>query len=345
MDIQQLITSTLNPARAHSAPLSTAIIRQQPEDFIVDEIPSATADRSGEHVWLTIRKRSTNTEHVAQQLAKLAKVKPMAVSYAGMKDRHAVTTQCFSVHIPGMPEPDWLSINSDLIEVIDVQRNSRKLRRGVLAGNAFQLRLREFNCDASELETRLLLITEQGVPNYFGSQRFGRGGNNLNMAASFFDGAIKLKRAQRSYALSAARSMLFNRILEQRVLAKNWNLALSGDICMRTGRHGFFSVEEGDAEIPLRIEAKEIHPSAPLWGKGDDISQAEAQAIERQALEGLSDWCTGLENKGLKMERRVLRVVPEDLEWHYDNATLDLSFSLPSGCFATSVLREITEIS
>lgn len=339
-----MLQAALHPARAHGHPLASAIIRQTAEDFIVDEIPSATADGAGEHVWLTVRKKNSNTEYVAQQLAKLAKVRPVAVSYAGMKDRHAVTTQVFSVHIPGMTEPDWTQINSDLIEVIGVQRNSRKLRRGTLAGNAFALYLREFSCDAHLLEKRLTDIAEQGIPNYFGNQRFGRGGSNLLLAADLFSGSRQLKRAQRSYSLSAARSMLFNRVLEKRVADNNWNQALSGDICMRTGRHGFFTVDDDDQQIPLRIAAKEIHPSGPLWGKGSDISLREVLAIERKALAGLSSWCQGLENAGLKMERRALRVIPESMQWDYHDNTLALSFSLPAGCFATAVLREVADL-
>lgn len=341
-DLTQALHAALQPACAHGGPLGQGVIRQQPEDFIVDEISSVELTGEGEHVCLHIRKRGLNTEDVARQLARLADVKRRDVSFAGLKDRHAVTSQWFSVYLPGVAEPDWQSLDSDDVQVLEVCRNARKLRRGTLAGNLFQITVREFDVDAEMLDARLQDIAQQGVPNYFGSQRFGRGGSNLEQALEMFAGR-RVKREQRSHYLSAVRSMLFNRVLSQRVSAGTWNQLLDGEVCMLAGSRGFFVIDKVDETLQQRLLAQDIHPSGPLWGKGELPSQYLAHDLETTVLSGFADWCKGLEKAGLKMERRSLRLIAEDLQWTYADKMLVLTFSLPAGCFATAVLREIVE--
>jgi tRNA pseudouridine13 synthase len=343
IDLTPVLQVALQPAHAYGKPLGEGCIRQQPEDFIVDELSSVTFTGEGEHVCLRIRKRGLNTEDIARQLARLAGIKRRDVSFAGLKDRHAVTTQWFSVYLPGVAEPDWQQLNSDEIEVIEVVRNARKLRRGTLTGNRFQITVREFDVAAESLNARLQQIAEQGVPNYFGSQRFGRAGSNLERALEMFAGR-RVKREQRSLYLSAARSMLFNSVLSQRVSAGNWNRLLDGEVCMLAGSRGFFATDMIDADLERRLQEKDIHPSGPLWGKGELPSQHMARDIETAALADLAEWSDGLEKAGLKMERRSLRLIVEDLQWEYTDKTLVLNFSLPAGCFATAVLREVVEV-
>jgi tRNA pseudouridine13 synthase len=341
-DLSPVLQAALQPACAYGGPLAKGLIRQRMEDFIVDEISSIEFTGEGEHVCLHIRKRGLNTEDIARQLARLAGVKSRDVSFAGMKDRHAVTTQWFSVYLPTTVEPDWQLLDSDEVQVLEVVRNARKLRRGTLAGNRFRISVREFDVDAVLLDARLQRIAEQGVPNYFGSQRFGRAGSNLEHALEMFAGR-RVRREQRSHYLSAARSMLFNKVLSERVRAGNWNRLLDGEVCMLAGSRGFFTTDAVDAELDQRLLGNDIHPSGPLWGKGELASQNRAYELETQALDGFSEWCEGLEKAGLKMERRSLRLIVEDLQWQYADKTLVLSFSLPAGCFATAVLREIVE--
>jgi tRNA pseudouridine13 synthase len=202
--------------------------------------------------------------------------------------------------------------------------------------------VREFDVNAVLLNERLQRIAEQGVPNYFGSQRFGRGGSNLERALEMFAGR-RVRREQRSHYLSAARSMLFNQVLSQRVSAGNWNQLLEGEVCMLAGSRGFFAADIVDETLQQRLLAQDIHPSGPLWGKGELPSEGMAHEVEKSSLAGFSDWCEGLEKAGLKMERRSLRLLVEGLQWEYEDRTLVLSFSLPAGCFATAVLREIVE--
>jgi len=260
--LQQAIHSL---AFAMGRPLASACIRQTPEDFQVNEIPLLEPDGCGEHVWLLIRKRLENTAQVAQQLAKFSGVPPRDVSYAGMKDRQAVTEQWFSVQLPGQDDPDWTALNSDTITVIKHARHSRKLRRGALKGNTFRLVLRELEGESSMLDERLLRISNEGVPNYFGEQRFGRDGSNLHTALQLFKNPKRrMTRTKRGLALSSARSFLFNQVLSQRVAAGNWNQLIAGDALQLQGSHSFFIAESLDPELTSRVEQQDVHPTGPL---------------------------------------------------------------------------------
>ena len=332
----------------HGAALATTLIRCVPEDFIVDECLGFEADNEGEHAFLHVRKRSTNTEWVARQLARIAGVPAREVSYAGQKDRHAETTQWFSVRLAGKQMPDWQSLVSDQIELITVTRHGRKLRRGALQGNRFTLTLRDIDGDIQALIERLKNIQSGGVPNYFGEQRFGR--NNLGDAAMMLSGRKRVKRHQRSMYLSAARSMLFNTVLAQRLNAGDGLFPLSGDTLMLEGSNSIFSIEDIDDEIIQRFNEGDVHPTGPLWGRGELKTSAAAYQLESAVLNDYSQWCEGLEKAGLSQQRRSLRVIPTDMEWELLDDEKDsddmpaqamrLSFGLPAGSYATAVLRE-----
>ena len=330
-------------AYAYGKPECHGIIRHCPEDFIVDEISDIKPDGEGEHVLLQIKKRNSNTDWLAKQLARLASVALKEVSYAGLKDRQAVTTQWFSVRLAGKAEPDWQALNSDEFEVLQVHRHGRKLRRGALKGNRFELRIRELSCAPGLLESRLEKIKQQGVPNYFGEQRFGIDGANLQKAQAMFEGKRIKSRHQRSLYLSAARSRLFNYLLSQRVEQQNWNQAIAGDVMLLAGCNSFFTIDEVDDEIRQRLERFDIHPSAVLWGRGRLETQAQAAKWESQLTEQFPLFCEGLEKAGLKPARRALRVIPEKLAWTYlpEQQQLHLKFELPAGAYATVLLREV----
>lgn len=336
----ELLRLALQPARAYGEPCGKGTLRSVAEDFVVDEIGLAEPAGQGEHAWLLIRKRHTNTDWVAGQLARLANVPRQHVSYAGRKDRHALTTQWFSVHLPGKPDPDWSVLNSEDIQVLACKRHTRKLKRGALRGNRFRVRIRQLDADPACLAERLQRIAAQGVPNYFGPQRFGRDAGNLSQALALFGGA-RLDRSQRELALSAARGLLFNAILDARVRAGNWRVPVEGDICIKDGRHGFFDVSAGDDSVLSRLQSGEIHLAATLWGRQGHQPHAVAAAIEAQALAGLGDWCEGLARRGLESERRTLRVNVAELDWYVEAGVLEIGFSLVAGAFATVVLREI----
>lgn len=213
--------------------MPSAHLRACPEDFRVDEILGFDPDGEGEHLLLKIQKRNQNTADVARTLARHAGVKIRDVGYGGLKDRNAVTTQWFSVWLPGKADPDWSAIAGEHLKILDSQRHHRKLQRGALRGNRFVIVLRDVafpqQLDAGALEQQLAVIKQQGVPNYFGEQRFGREGRNLASATAMFDGVRIKDKHLRSLYLSAARSFLFNEVLAARITAANWNQVLPGE--------------------------------------------------------------------------------------------------------------------
>ena len=329
----------------------SGVIRKEPSDFQVDEIQVFKPSGQGEHVWLLIKKTSQNTDWVAGLLAKIAEVPRRDVSFAGMKDRHAVTTQWFSVQMPGRVAPDWQAQLPDGVVLLDEKRHDRKLKRGTLEGNQFKLHIRDFQGTEDELKTTLERITEQGIPNYFGEQRFGfyqadkNAYTNIIKAEQWFKGEIKVKsKQQRSIYLSAARSWIFNHILSDRVEAGTWNQAQQGDVFMLDGTKSCF-FEDLDDSLTERVQQLKLHPTGALWGRGNLRSNNSVKENEQKQSKAFNTLCEGLESKGLKQERKALRLVVNDLnyEWLEDQKSVNLIFSLPAGAFATSVLAELGE--
>lgn len=335
-----------NMAFANLRPELSGSIRTFPEDFIVDEYFGFDFEGEGEHVLLHIKKRNTNTEWLAKKITEIAGVRSMDVSYAGLKDRNAITTQWFSVWLPGKEGPDWTVLNDENIEVMEITRHNRKLRRGSLRGNKFHIIVRDIIGDGTDLDKRIENIRQQGVPNYFGEQRFGHNGMNLEKATSMFNGVRVKDRFKRSIYLSAARSAIFNTLLSQRVDINTWCKALPGDVMLLDNSHSYFIVDEINDEIIKRIVEHDIHPSGTLWGKGDLLSRGDVNATETGLKKIYPLFTQGLEDKGLKQERRALRLSVNDLEWEYnrDEKIITLSFYLPAGGYATSVLRELITI-
>ncbi|WP_455217049.1 tRNA pseudouridine(13) synthase TruD [Kaarinaea lacus] len=320
----------------------TCRIRASAEDFQVDEHLGFAPAGSGEHLLLRIRKRNRNTEQVARQVARHAGVRSRDVGYCGLKDRNAVTTQWFSIWLPGKADPDFSSIEDDDLQVIDKVRHGRKLQRGALKENTFKIIIRDVTGDQQVVEKRLKKIKEQGVPNYFGEQRFGHNGGNLAKAEAMFSGNKVKDRHVRGLYLSSARSFLFNAVLAKRILENNWNTILPGEAVMLSGSRSYFVCEDIDNEIMERCGRGDVHPSGPLWGKGELSSIADAEMLEREVLSDHSLFREGLEKAGMKQERRALRLTVKDLTWSWlDKNDLQLNFSLPAGSYATSVLREI----
>lgn len=326
---------------AFGGPAGTGRLRTEPEDFRVEEIPICEPDGTGEHVWLLVRKRNANTEWVARQLARLAEVTARDVSYAGLKDRRAVTEQWFSVQLPGRPDPDWQSVAIEGVDILQARRHSRKLKRGALRGNRFTIRIRAIDGSRAEFDARLTAIAQRGIPNYFGEQRFGRDGGNLAAADAMFKGR-RVARHQRSLYLSAARSHLFNQVLAARVAADNWDRRLAGDVLQLDGSRALFSADDADPSLDQRLADLDIHPTGPLWGRGELPTSAAARALEQTSLMAFDSWREGLERAGLEQDRRALRVRVADLSWEWaTDSELVLRFSLPSGSYATALLREL----
>jgi len=326
---------------AHGGPPLSGTLRRQPEDFRVDEIPGFEPSGAGEHALLTVEKRGANTEFVAKALARHAGVPEMAVGYAGMKDRHAVTTQRFSVHLAGRPDPDWNALAQSEFRVVEATRHARKLPRGALAGNRFGIAVRGIEGDRGAAEATLARIAARGVPNFFGEQRFGRGGDNVEQARAMFRGR-RVRRHERGILLSAARSELFNRALAVRVARGDWDLPLEGDVFQLDGRGSIFGPEPLTDALAQRTARGEIHPTGPMWGRGELRATGAVRALELEAAASDPELCAGLEAAGLAQERRALRLVAQGLAWTWPgDDCLQLEFSLATGAYATAVLREL----
>ncbi len=334
---------------AYGGPALTGLLKSEPEDFAVDEVLGFEADGLGEHDLVHIEKRACNTQWVAEQLAGFAKVAPLAIGFAGLKDRQAIASQHFTVQLPGRAV-DWSQLNLHGVRVLSVARHSRKLKRGALTGNRFALRVREIEGDRVRAEQILQQLADLGAPNYFGEQRFGHEGGNLNQARRLFAGA-RLDRQQRGFALSAARSEIFNRVLAARVGANQWQTIMPGEICILDGKRTYFGpltaqdLDDPESEIVARCARGEIHPSGPLWGRGSLPSADACAALEQSVVDGFRIFADGLERAGLDQERRALRVrVPAlSVEWPGESDCL-LRFELPAGAYATAFVRELLSL-
>lgn len=331
---------------AYGQPECHARIRSKPEDFRVDEILGFAPDGTGEHLLLQVEKRGANTTWVARQLANIAGVKQRDVSFAGRKDRNAVTVQHFSIWLGRQPEPDWSAHTHPEYKVLSAIRHSRKLRLGALNGNRFRLILRNLSIPAIELESKLQQIRASGVPNYFGTQRFGHGGSNIRRAEEFFADPRSVRdRNMRSLLLSTARSLIFNAMLSERISRGSWNTVLPGEVCMLAGSHSVFRADKVDDVLRERMKSGDIHPTATLWGTGDSLASGEALAFEQEIVKDYILLARGLEAASLKAARRALRLPIPDLQWHLgEDETLVLEFFLPAGSYATAVLRELVMI-
>lgn len=266
------------------------------------------------------------------------------MGYAGLKDRHAVTRQWFSINLEGFDEPDWAEFETDDIQIIEQTRHGKKLKRGVLAGNQFKLRLTNIQGEKKYWESNLKQVQQLGAPNYFGEQRFGHQMGNLERVDTWFaTGKAPKKRTQKSMYLSAARSWLFNLVLAERIKQGNWNQALVGDMMLLAGtKASLFVAEQLDQEIITRLATMDIHPTGPMWGRGQPHNMADCLLLEQQVLTDWKSWQQGLEKMGLNQDRRALRVFASDFNWQFlDNQQLELTFFLPAGSYATAVLREL----
>lgn len=324
---------------AHGGPVCTAHVRRVPEDFIVREWLGFEPEGDGPHWLLTVRKRDANTQWVARELARIAGVHPREVGYAGLKDRYAVTEQSFTVPVT---TTEWNGVAGQGFEIIRAVRHRRKLKIGALKANEFALRLRDVAGDNAALAARLQVIATDGVPNYFGPQRFGRDANNLRSALRWFGTGVKPEdRQQQSFALSAARSALFNRVVARRIELEGWNRLLPGDVANLDGSNSIFDVPEADDTLIRRCAELDIHPTAPLWGRGELRSRGAVAEMEQGVAHTLTTVASGLETAGLEQERRATRMRVQSLEWQWDGRDLSLQFRLSRGAFATSVLREL----
>jgi tRNA pseudouridine13 synthase len=357
-------------AFANGKPEFAATFKQKFTDFRVDEQLSFAFTEKGEHAYLWIEKIDRSTVDVAKKLSEITGVHGSEIGYSGMKDRRAEARQWFSIKLPAGRESELTACESDSLRIVETHRNSRKLKIGSHRSNHFRVLLRDCDGSRDEFEERLAQIEVGGVPNYFGSQRFGRGLSNLTQVQAWMSAAldadsgsaidvaaaaIPKQRFKRSMLFSAARSYLFNQLLSQRLELGNWNAYTAGDVLNLEGTDRSFALATGvewDSTLQQRLEDFDIHITGPLPGEIDPkdkyVSCGEAADIEEAVCKKFNTLLAGLQHFGLKTARRPLRFRAIDLSWEWQQSeqkdgasNLLLDFSLGKGAYATSLLREL----
>jgi tRNA pseudouridine13 synthase len=337
--------------RAWGEPPVVATLRAEPADFFVEEQLGFELSGIGEHLWLWIEKENLNTADAAQRLMQFAGLRERDVSYAGLKDKRALTRQWFCLHLLNRTV-DWSAWNDPALRILQSARHDKKLRRGAHRGNRFQIILRAVGGDIEAFEQRLALIAARGVPNYFGEQRFGRAGRNIDLAQRWVaQGCPRLQRQQLSLNLSTLRSLLFNEVLARRVRADNWCKPLCGEVFALQGSASVFR-QQPDAspqqqlELQQRIDSGDVHLSGPLPGRAASLApQDTVKALEDDCLAASAELVAALSAAGVDAARRSLRIVPADWQCiRLNDSDWQLHFSLPKGCFATGVVRELAQL-
>lgn len=370
------VTHSADLPQPMKPPIKQALYKAKPEDFVVNERLEVDFTGEGEHLWLHIKKSGINTAYLAKLLSEWADIPLRDVGYSGLKDRQALTTQWFSLRLPKKQKPDSDFAPVDIkehetVKIIAEHWHNKKLNRGTHNANQFVITLRDIEFakdqtlgDKSSVEQHLQTISKTGVPNYFGPQRFGFGGNNIREALNLFARPLKSTssakkknkrksavREQNSMELSAARSLIFNQILAARVQDGSWNTGLNGEVFNLNGSGSIFASEHMDETLQARLASGDIHPTAVMWGAGNNKVAGEAAELENTVVQQdalLAALATGLEQREVKAQRRALRLPVEDLSWRWADKqdgeqTLVLSFTLTTGSFATSVLASVVE--
>jgi tRNA pseudouridine13 synthase len=316
-------------------------IRVRDEDFEVEEVPSYEPCGTGDHLYLWIEKRGVAPEFFARRVAQQLGTHPGNVGTAGLKDRHAVTRQWVSV--PKECEANVAKLGGDGIRVLKTARHTNKLKPGHLRGNRFRILIRDANRDAN-VDTVLDRIRANGMPNFYGPQRFGRDGGTVELGLQCLAGKApkRIRPFLFRFALSAVQSLLFNDYLSRRMRDNLFRTVLTGDVMAKWPVGGMFVAKDVPAE-QARFDAKEIVTAGPMFGK--KTYPAEGVAAEREADvlrdNGLSLGSFGGFGKLVMGTRRHNLVYLDDLASAWEPDGLRLSFTLPAGSYATVLLAEV----
>ncbi len=314
-----------------------------PEDFVVDEALPYALGGEGTHLFVRIEKTGLTTPQAVGRL--LAGVDRRAIGWAGLKDRHAVARQWISIDDPkGLVEPTLADV--DGVRILETTRHTNKLKRGHVASNRFTIRLRDTEPHAlAKAEAILDALKRTGLPNVFGPQRFGHGGDNAERARRILIGEARAprRRDEKSILMSALQSELFNRFVALRLERACFDVAVDGDVMKKHDTGGLFVVEDPAAEQP-RVDTVAISPTGPIFGKKTMRAERAARALEDEVLatSGLDEAMLTRLGPGTRRPIRIpfdptATVEAEDAE------TLVLAFTLPSGAYATVVLGEIAK--
>jgi tRNA pseudouridine13 synthase len=337
-------------------PGTGGVLRAQPEDFVVDEVPAYPPSGAGDHVFVRIEKRGLNTAQAVQRIARVLGVGERDIGVAGMKDRHAVTRQWLSLPPPVTPEAALAFADPD-VRVLEAARHGHKLRTGHVRANQFVLRVRDAVPDAVERARAILdvLAKPPGAPNWYGEQRFGRDGDNAARGRAIVmgekppragDGAGRASPVPRDRKLarllvSSLQSELFNQWLVARMADGLYARVLAGDVLHKNGG-GMFTCEDA-ATDEARLAAGELVVTGPMFGAAMRSAVGDAGAREDAILGG-----AGLTRESFASVSRIAEGTRRDASIQVGEAsvaaidgTLEVRFTLPGGAYATAVMREI----
>lgn len=331
-------------AYLNGKPQATGKLKAQPQHFQVNENLGFEFTGEGEHLMVRIRKTGENTSFVANELAKACGVKSKDVSWAGLKDRHAVTEQWLSVHLPKGEAPDFSAFLAQYpsIEIIETCRHNKKLRPGDLVGNEFVITLSEVS-DVEDVLKRLESVNQFGVPNYFGSQRFGHDGNNLNEARRWGRDNVRTRNQnKRSLYLSAARSWIFNTIVSARIEQDMFSQIAEGD-CLQTSEGIVNVTSDKLTDWNDAFGKGEVQITAAMAGDNALPTEAKALELEQPHLDAEPDLMALIRGNRMRHDRRNVALKPQSLIWSAEHDAITLRFSLDAGCFATAIIRELIQ--
>lgn len=349
--------------------IASGKIKARVEDFLVSEIRGFDLTGDGQHLCLLIEKKNLNTQDALNTLADFFHVPRKTMGYLGLKDKHAHTKQWFSVDLAesNFDENHLENFNNFVlsriagdkrlsdcedallpeIKILEGQRNRKKLHIGSLAGNYFEVLVRDINpiIDGElkdNLEKRLQVIKDKGFANYFGEQRFGKNFSNLRELYSFERLNLSRNRTLRSRVLSTLRAFVFNQYLSERIKENLARTVMPGDVVQFSDGKTLFKAEDDIQGIQQRVDQGELVITGPLLGCNQSMASQESFSFEERALESSLRFASLVARFDLKSARRPLFVVPKDFSWKFLNdSVLSLHFELPAGAYATSLVREV----
>ena len=342
-------------------------IKCSPEDFVVEELAAYEPSGEGTHLFLKFEKRGLTTDAAVRAITKALGIQMRDVGIAGMKDKVAVTTQWVSVPAPPKApdlEERAKALVIDNIKVLDAKRHTNKLKTGHLKGNRFDLIVRDVPADAvADVVATMERIGKEGVPNAFGTQRFGTQGDNAQKAREWLTGKVRAPGDPRlrRFHFSALQSAAFNALLDARIADGTWNQPLLGDLLKKEDTGGMFLCTDVQADRE-RADRGEVCPTGPIVGARMRWPEGEVKALEERLVAPFLE-AVDLERARSLGEgtRRALRLhvsgcsvaqvmnnegVPGANE--NDNReqlrSLRVQFVLPNGAYATTVLANAFDV-
>lgn len=327
-------------------------MRAELEDFQVEEVPAYLPCGEGDHIYAWVEKRGMTTAVLIREMAKALDIRDSDIGAAGMKDKFAVTTQMLSLPPPLTPE-QVMALRIEGASIKTAARHGNKLRTGHLKGNRFVLRVRDLDCPAAEAAERTQAILQRlakspGAANWYGAQRFGRAGDNAKVGKALVTrtktGGKTPRGRQRRLYISAYQSQLFNDLLESRLRDDLYATVLDGDVLQKRDSGGMF-VSDDKAEDQARFDKGELSLTGPMFGHKMKSPRTDSEAEEREssvlAREGIELGSFAHLSKLANGTRRAFSVVLEDAEAAAMDESVEVRFTLPSGSYATAIMREI----